>query len=206
MDANIDLDFLKRLSKAIATHFGKDCEVVIHDLQTDKLQNTILAIENGHVSNRKIGDGASHIVLETLNKKDNLQDSLGYLTKTHDGRIMKSSSIYIRDENEEPVAIFCINYDITQLIIAENSIKNLINHEDKKDEVNKIPSNVNNLLDDLIEQSVNIIGKPVALMTKEDKIKAIQFLNEAGAFLITKSGDKVANYFGISKYSIYNYI
>lgn len=206
MNANIDLDFLKRLSKAIATHFGNDCEVVIHDLQTDKLQNTILSIENGHVSNRNIGDGASHIVLETLNNKDNLQDSLGYLTKTHDGRIMKSSSIYIKDENEEAVGIFCINYDITQLIIAENSIKNLINHKDNKEKVDKIPSNVNNLLDDLIEQSVKIIGKPVALMTKEDKIKAIQFLNEAGAFLITKSGDKVANYFGISKYSIYNYI
>ena len=43
-------------------------------------------------------------------------------------------------------------------------------------------------------------------MTKEDKIKAIQFLNDAGAFLITKSGDKVAKYFGISKYTLYSYV
>ena len=34
-------------------------------------------------------------------------------------------------------------------------------------------------------------------MNKEDKVTAIQFLNDSGAFLITKSGDKVANYFGI---------
>ena len=32
------------------------------------------------------------------------------------------------------------------------------------------------------------------------------FLNEAGAFLVTKSGDKVAKYFGISKYTLYSYI
>ena len=43
-------------------------------------------------------------------------------------------------------------------------------------------------------------------MNKEDKIRAIQFLEEAGAFLITKSGDKVSEYFGISKYTLYNYM
>ena len=49
-------------------------------------------------------------------------------------------------------------------------------------------------------------GKPVALMSKEDKVKAIRFLNDTGAFLITKSGGKVCKYFGISKYTLYSYI
>ena len=66
--------------------------------------------------------------------------------------------------------------------------------------------NVNDLLDDLIEQSVELVGKPVALMNKDDKIRAIQFLNQSGAFLVTKSGDKVAKFFGISKYTLYSYI
>ena len=43
-------------------------------------------------------------------------------------------------------------------------------------------------------------------MTKEDKIRAIQFLNKSGAFLITKSGDKISKYYGISKYTLYSYI
>jgi predicted transcriptional regulator YheO len=46
----------------------------------------------------------------------------------------------------------------------------------------------------------------VAYMTKEDKIRAIQFLNDSGAFLITKSGDKVSKFFGISKYTLYSYV
>ena len=66
--------------------------------------------------------------------------------------------------------------------------------------------NVNDVLDELIKQSVAMIGKPVALMNKDDKIRAIHFLNESGAFLVTKSGDKVAKYFGISKYTLYSYI
>ena len=41
---------------------------------------------------------------------------------------------------------------------------------------------------------------------KDEKVTAIRFLNDAGAFLITKSGDKISRYFGISKFTLYNYI
>ena len=73
-------------------------------------------------------------------------------------------------------------------------------------EPERISRNVSDLLDELIEQSVAIVGKPVSLMTKEDKVRAIRFLNQNGAFLVTKSGDKIAKYFGISKYTLYSYI
>ena len=64
----------------------------------------------------------------------------------------------------------------------------------------------NDLLDELIAQSIKLIGKPAALMNKEEKIRAIQFLNNSGAFLVTKSGDKVSQTFGISKYTLYSYL
>ena len=53
---------------------------------------------------------------------------------------------------------------------------------------------------------MKLVGKPVALMNKEDKVTAIQFLNDSGAFLITKSGDKVSSYLGISKFTLYSYM
>jgi predicted transcriptional regulator YheO len=65
---------------------------------------------------------------------------------------------------------------------------------------------VTELLDALIEQSIAAVGKPAALMTKADKIQAVRFLNDSGAFLITKSSDKVCKIFGISKYTLYKYI
>jgi predicted transcriptional regulator YheO len=43
-------------------------------------------------------------------------------------------------------------------------------------------------------------------MNKEDKQRAIRYLNSKGALLITKSGDKIARYFGISKFTLYSYI
>ena len=130
---------------------------------------------------------------------------LGYLARTHDGRIVKSSTVYIRDEQGSVEGIFSINYDITGLLMAESAVKSIINHDDGE-KPERIPQNVNDLLDDLIDQSVATVGKPVALMSKDDKIRAIQYLNNAGAFLITKSGDKVSKHFVISKYTLYSYI
>ena len=84
------------------------------------------------------------------------------------------------------------------------TIGELLSTQDKTEPEKII--NVNNVLNELIEQSVALVGKPVALMNKADKVRAIRFLNESGAFLVTKSGDKVAKYFGISKYTLYSYI
>ncbi len=205
----MDLSFFERLSKAIAVQFGDNCEVAVHDLKSGDLEHTIALIENGHVTHRKQGDGPSRVVLEALKSEDPkaLKDSAGYLMRTHDGRILKCATIYIRDENGVPEGVFSINYDVTELLMAERAVSSLLHHrEEEKKTPERIPLSVNELLDDLIEQSVQLVGKPVAMMNKEDKIKAIAFLNKAGAFLITRSGDKVSKYFGISKYTLYSYI
>ena len=186
------LTFLTQIAKGLAGQFGENCEVVIHQINEDNINNSIVSIENGHVSSRHLGDGPSQVVLEALKKDPSeLNDHINYLTRTHDGRILKSS-----------------NYDITTLIAAESNLKSLIStaepEEDKDPDY--IPQDVNELLDDLIHESVKLVGKPVPLMTKDDKIKCIQFLNNKGAFLVTKSGDKVSNFFNISKYTLYSYI
>ncbi|HCP15314.1 MAG TPA: hypothetical protein DIT32_06045 [Peptococcaceae bacterium] len=207
MENSLTLDLLKRMAKGIAMQFGSQCEVLIHDLTVPDKASTIIAIENGHVSHRQLGGGPSRIVLEALQEDPaKLEDRLGYLTKTHDGHILRSSTLYIRDETHRIIGIFSINYDITQLLMAEAAIKTLTGQSIETREPATIPQNVQDLLDELISQSVALVGKPVPLMTKEDKIRAVQFLNQTGAFLITKSSDKIAKHFGISKFTLYSYL
>ena len=205
----LPLDFLRRLAKGLALQFGNDCEVLVHDLTTDSLDHTIAVIENGHVSDRKLGDGPSPVVLGALSGGgQDMPDQLGYLSRTHDGRVLKSSTIYLKDELSRPIGILSINYDITSMQMASTALLSFM--ETKEDPSSAlpdtIPQNVNDLLAQLIRRSVDLVGKPVAMMNKEDKVRAIQFLNRSGAFLITKSGDKIARYFGISKYTLYNYM
>ncbi|WP_292920274.1 MULTISPECIES: transcriptional regulator [environmental samples] len=201
------LELLRHVAAGIAAQFGSNCEVVVHDLSRHP-DHSIVAIFNGHVTGRKVGDGASHVVIEQLQSNDpEPKDHLCYLTKTPDGKILKSSTVYIRNSKGKVSAIFSINYDISKLLMVESAVRDLIStgEEPQQTEPEKI-ININDLLDDLIEQSVALVGKPVALMNKDDKVKAIRFLNQNGAFLVTKSGDKIAKYFGISKYTLYSYI
>ena len=202
------LDFYKRLAHALALQFGSGCEVVVHDLEAADPSHSIVAIENGHVTGRKLGDGPSHVVLEALHAgEERLEDRLAYLTKTADGKILKSSTVFIRDDHGRTVGIFAVNYDITILRAMGDTIAEVVGTGPSAPrEPEPIVRSVADLLDDLIEQSVQLVGTPVALMTKEEKVRAIRYLNDTGAFLITKSGPKVCKYFGISKYTLYNYL
>ena len=208
---DLTLESLVMIAHGIARQFGNDCEVCIHDLQANDLEHTICYIINGHVSGRKIGDGASKIVLETLEalkKGDNVSDHLGYRTHTSDGRILKSSTIFLKDESGKYRFILGINHDMTDFINAQSALSNIVENIETTDEdiYGQIPLSVNDLLDNLIEQSVKLVGKTPALMTKDEKVKAIRFLQNAGAFLITRSGDKISQFFGISKFTLYSYI
>ena len=127
----MDLDLMKRLALAITEQFGDNSEVVVHDLKGGDAEHTIVAIENGHVSQRQLGDGPSRIVLETLQHKDAGApgDMRGYLTKTRDGRILKSSTVFLKDQAGEVEGVFSINYDITELLMAERAIDSILNHK-----------------------------------------------------------------------------
>ena len=199
---------LKQIAAGIARQFGANCEVVIHVLGESSAYSSIAAIYNGHVTGRKVGDGPSHIVLEQLGGGErDPADHCAYLTRTPDGKMLKSSSFYIRDSRGEVAAIFCINFDVSALAMVDHALREIIEPEgEETGEPARITLSVQELLDDLIRQSVELVGKPVALMSKDDKIKALQFLNRNGALLITKSGDKIAKHFGISKFTLYSYL
>ena len=191
------MDALKQIAKGIALQFGPNCEVVIHEISDKSAYSSIVAIENGHVTGRKVGDGPSHVVLEQLgHEDDSVRDQFGYLTRTKDGKILKSTSVYIRDETGRVAAILGINYDISMMQMLDSALHAFITPDQpEQKEPERITLNVDEL-----------VGKPVALMTKDDKVKAIRYLNSTGALLITKSGDKIAKHFSISKYTLYSYL
>mgnify|MGYP000001837329 CR=1 FL=1 len=108
------IEFYKRFAHGLALQFGPNCEVVVHDLETEDVDHSIVVIENGHVSGRKLGDGPSHIVFESMHEgTTEVHDREPYLTKTTDGKLLKSSTIFIRDDEGKPVGILGINFDIT---------------------------------------------------------------------------------------------
>ena len=62
------LPILNTLISGMAEHFGSDYEFVIHDYSKG-VENSVVSIENGNVSNRHIGDGATALGLRLLQGK-----------------------------------------------------------------------------------------------------------------------------------------
>ena len=202
------IELYRRLAHGLALEFGPQCEVVVHDLETDDLDHSIVVIENGHVSGRHLGDGPSHIVLESIHEQGaEVHDRVPYLTKTADGKLLKSSTIFIRNDDGEPTGILAINFDITLMTAYNRSMTAFMGLGDASPaEPEPITRNVADLLDDLLHECEQYVGKPAALMTKEERVRAIGFLDRRGAFLISKSSEKACEFFGISKYSFYSYL
>lgn len=196
------------IANDIAKHFGDKCEVCIHDLKTKDSNHTIVYIENGHITNRKIGDAASNAYLKTRNKIDmgeTVENKHCYTTRTKNGKFLKSSTVYLKDNNGNYRYMLCINQDMSALINAKNTIDQLLSNNEQMAS-DTIQNNVADVLDNLILKTCTFIGKVPNEMTKEEKKLAIKNLNEQGAFLITGSGDEISKCFGISKYTMYSYI
>ena len=63
------LTVLKQIAADLASQFGPDCEVVIHDLKTSEPEHSIVYIVNGHVTNRDIGDGPMLFLMRSAIRK-----------------------------------------------------------------------------------------------------------------------------------------
>ena len=123
-----------------------------------------------------------------------MHDREPYLTKTADGKLLKSSTIFIRNDEGKPVGILGINFDITLMKAFERSLDAFTGIGGTGyTEPEPITKNIGDLLEDLLRECEQFVGKPAALMTKDERIRAIGYLDRRGAFLISKSSERAAS-------------
>ncbi len=202
-----NLNLLSDIAKCIAMQFGENCEVVLHDL-TLPYDQTIVAIWNGHVTGRKVGDGGTNAGLEILKGSTSPDDQYSYINATPTGRILRSSSKYFRDEYGKVNGSLCINLDITDMIKCESTLRSFPCSGSSA--LTQTPElfvgNVDELLEIMMKEAINMTGKPVGNLTKEEKVAVVHNLDGKGFFLIKKAAEKLADFLGLSRYSIYNYL
>ena len=195
------------LVEGIANTFGKNCEVLLHDIRNP--QSSVIAIANGHITGRSIGSPMTEYGLATLRSGQFDKPIVNCRKKTRDGRLLKSSSLFIKDENGKLIGFLCINYDISELTIARNIINNLTNiieETDFSEEDECFGNTVNEMLSSIVNKALESVGKPVAFISKEEKVNIVQLLDEKGVFLIKGAIDYVAKVLCVSRYTVYNYL
>ncbi|MGL6175046.1 MAG: helix-turn-helix transcriptional regulator [Cellulosilyticaceae bacterium] len=201
-----NLEVFGQILDLIENHFGAKCEVVLHD-NTKEYEHTIVDIRNGHVTGRKIGDCGGNWGLEVMSNSSNNSHIYNKIIHTRAGQVIRGSSVFLKDDDGHNIGSICINYDITDSLKCEEFLRQFNNYTTPSPSSNELFTNdVNQLMDSLVTQCENMFNKPSCDLTKDEKIEIVRFLDSKGAFLITKSGDRICEFLGISKFTLYNYL
>lgn len=202
MDKEAALDSLTRLADGISTMFGSNCEVVIHDMKN--FESSIIYIKNKHVTQRKKGDPFKILGTREVDSFFEGSDIINHKGIAKNNHLIKSSTFHIKGDNYHYA--IGINYDYTNLSLAQSVLNDLTQVGENLDEVIDKENSIDQTLDALYENALEYIGKPVPLMNKEDRVRIIKFLDEKGAFSIHKSIPIISEKMNISRYTVYNYL
>ncbi|HUY54725.1 MAG TPA: PAS domain-containing protein, partial [Candidatus Nanopelagicaceae bacterium] len=172
----------------LAAALGQDTEVVLHDLE--QVPNSIVAL-GGNLTGRTLGGPTTDLLLRHI-KQGRFDNLLRYPTRSR-GRILLSSSIFVKDSSAHPVACLCINTDVTEWCHAHDLLERFISsaapaamigppdlpQEDRVHGEN-FAQTIEELTVSTVRDVIASIGVPVTLMQKQHKFEVVRQLDELG--------------------------
>lgn len=197
---------LQRMADAVVSLLGKNCEACVHDLTL--LENSLVYIQ-GDVTGRKPGAPATDLLIKMLQQNSGkAEDNYNYKTTTADGRSLKSTTTFIRDSINTPIAAFCINLDTTDFYNASQALMPFINIQENSHQgkIETFAHAAGETVEALFIQAVEEIGKHPATMNVDEKTELTRLLEENGTFLLKGAVEQVAQMVGVTKFTVYNYL
>jgi predicted transcriptional regulator YheO len=208
MSNNEIITALNKVASAVAQTFGPHCEVAVCSLE----DNEVVAIENGHVTGRKIGDKiASKVSDYFVNAYKTYPDVVVYPSHSIiNGRLLKCSTLIINNSQEEPIATFSINIDMESLKESSDASNPLLFttpfQSIEYEGGNNNEANVVDYTKKLMIDIIHTVGKPLPLTSKEGKITILKELEKHGVLLVKDIFPSVCEILDISQATLYNYL
>ena len=200
------LEHYVKAGEIIAEMFAPYLEVVIHDLQAP--DHSIIAIFNNHVTGRKIGDGTSDIGYKKL--ADKLPDKIvNYNNQSPSGADLKSSSLTIRNRNDEIIGSMGLNYDLSSFA----NIKEFFEMFTKTIVLDDLPDREQFFMWSVKDEIQQALNKYIAyndlqskVLTRKDKLNVVAFMKKEGH--INKKGaiSILSELLAITRPTLYKYI
>lgn len=199
---------------------GPDYEIVLHD--TEDHINSIVAIANGHVSQREVGGPLTNLGLEVISDESykEMDYKVNYNGISRDHRVLRSSTMFIKDDDKNIVGMLCINFDDRRYKeLSENILK--LCHPDQLMEINSTYESVDSLVsnagetfyDSVTEEADKVIQHYLAehniskeRLTQEDRLHIVETLNRKSIFRLKGAVREAAKQLGCSEPTIYRYL
>lgn len=187
------------VADGIALLFTDYVEVIIHDLESQ----TVVYIAN-NISKRNIGDPAA---LDDVNFEESETVIGPYEKLNWDGKTICSTSVVIRDDENTPIGMLCINMNTGPVEAARTALDLLLPIK------NLIPQPKKLFHDDWQEKVNNFIhmwlannNLTILVLSRNNKRALVEALYDNGAFNGKSSADYIANILSMGRATVFNYL
>ncbi|KJZ66299.1 helix-turn-helix transcriptional regulator [Pseudomonas fluorescens] len=194
------LDNFRAIADAIATLFFPHAEVVLHDLRTQKVDY----IAN-NLSKREIGDDSA---LGDMLSEEISERNIGPYEKLNwDGQKIRSLSSVLRDSEGHPLAVLCINLNISLFENAKAALDLFLSPS-------KLIPQPDSLFRDDWQERINTFlhawlrerQLSLNLLTRDHKRELVLALHAEGAFKGKSASNYVANVLNMGRATVYKHL
>lgn len=211
MTANEKLKKYIPLVDFISSACGKTFEVVLHD--TTNPNESVIAIKNGHLSGRKIGDAMTDLAIDLVNTNEHTKKHFisNYEGRLKNGKRFLSATYFIKEE-DELIGMLCINYDPSIMLELNRQIDNLLDCFNLLPQNNKSPytetldSSISNITGSIISSTISNMPVSPSRTTSEEKMEVIRALEKQDVFATKGAISQVSNALNISEPTVYRYL
>ncbi len=195
-----ELKSYRAVCDAIGKLFYPNVEVVLHDLEAKKLIHIVNAF-----SKRRVGDA---MLSERKDISTLQEDWVGPYDKTSsDGKRLKAVSIIIKDVDEKPIGMMCINYNTEAIETLFESLKGFLHVNDTASKPPVLFSQSwREHTDETIEKYLSTKNIALSGLSSDDKKELVGFLEVEGIFAIRNVAGYVCSVLNVSKATLYNWL
>ncbi|MDR2746273.1 MAG: PAS domain-containing protein [Treponema sp.] len=197
------LEALKPVADGIALLFGEHCEVVLHSFES--LERAVIHIANGHITGRAPGSPITDLGMKILRSSEAREDITGcYLSKTADGKCLRSVTVLVRNKVKKPIGMLCINFNMSAPFI--DLFRHFSASEIQANQGENFVTNLEDLIKTTLRETIDGINSRNRIPNHEKNKTIVCELIKKGIFDIRGAIDIVARELSLSRYTIYNYI
>jgi predicted transcriptional regulator YheO len=189
----------------LAVTFGAMCEVVLHDYR--RPERSVVAVA-GSVTGRSVGGAMSEIGMRIIARGDEAGDDLNYVTRTRGGKLVKASTMVLRDSTGAVFGALCVNLDITAVNDARALLGALagLGATPADVPVTAFGNDIDSVVDAILDAHQLRQGRNWAGLDRAQRLELFRSLDERGVFAVRRAIEQVAGRLGISRASAYSYL
>jgi predicted transcriptional regulator YheO len=188
------------VTEGLAATFGPSCEVVLHDYRQG--ERSVVAVA-GQVTGRRVGGAMSEIGMTMLAKGEEAANDLNYVTRTPDGRVIKASTMPLRDGQGRLFGALCVNIDVTALRQAGDILSALAGVAPVELPATTFTNDFDEVVDAVVRTQELTLGKSLGSLTRGERLGLIGTLDQRGVFKVRNAVPRVAERLGMSRSGLY---